>query len=54
MWIISNKNWKTPKKIICNSRYESLGLPTWKKQSFTTACESIDDWTTTKTTRSVG
>jgi hypothetical protein len=25
-----------------------LGPPTWKKQSFTIACELIDDWTTTK------
>jgi len=45
---------KTPKKIICNSKQVGLGPTTWKKHFFTTTCESTNDWTTTKTTKSVG
>jgi hypothetical protein len=43
MWIISNKNWKTQKKIICNFKELGLGPTTQKKQSPQFACESTND-----------
>jgi hypothetical protein len=52
--IINNKNWKTQKKTICNSKQAGLGPTTQKKQNPPTAYELTNVWIATKTTRNVG